>query len=301
MSAVERKLLMIVGPTASGKTELALRLAQNIPLCLISVDSMQIYTGMDIGTAKPPLDQRKQFALIDGVLPGSPYSAGRFARDATMLCEKAWGESRLPCLVGGSGLYLRSLLQGTADIPPIPSEIRNYVDAMPVDLRIAALLQQDPETAAKIVLQNPRRVSRALEVILATGKGLAKWQSESHRFALSFSNSLGFCISLETPELNERIHRRNQKAMADGWLEETRQLAQTYSAEAIRATGAIGYSELLDVLAGSLTLSAAAEQIEMRTRQYARRQRTWFRREPGLTWSANPAEIEKASYQFAKG
>jgi len=292
---------MIVGPTASGKTDLALRLGNDLPLALISADSMQVYRGMDIGTAKPPSEQRKQFALIDFVEPGNQYSAGQFARDATRCCEEAWNRGQVPCLVGGSGLYLRSLLQGTTDLPPIPSEIRAQVEAMPTNLRIERLMQCDPESAAKIELRNPRRVSRALEVFLSTGRGLLSWQRDSTRNALVLDQRLGFCLDPKSEELRDRIRMRNKIAMQDGWLDETRHLAEQYGADQIRATGAIGYSELLDVAEGRLTLEEAEERIEIRTWQYARRQRTWFRSEAGLLWNSDFEEIEKAVHQFIKG
>jgi tRNA dimethylallyltransferase len=298
LNAAKRQLLLIAGPTASGKTALALHLARSLPLRLISADSMQVYRGMDIGTAKPALGQRERFALIDVVDPGEAYSAGRFARDAAVACENAWSSGQVPCLCGGSGLYLRALITGMADLPAISPELRAEIGAMPPEERRSELSRLDPQTASVTDLKNPRRVSRALEVLRATGKGLSAWQRESPGKPLNAQESLGFCLSPSQETLELRIQRRNREALSGGWLDEVRHLAEKYGPEALRSTGAIGYSELLDVAAGKLSLAEAAMLIERRTLQYARRQKTWFRRERALTWSDDILEIETACRHF---
>jgi tRNA dimethylallyltransferase len=295
LSAADRKLLVVAGPTASGKTALALRLADHFPLALISADSMQVYRGMDIGTAKPGPEERRRFALIDVADPGEGYSAGRFARDASAACEEAWKASQLPCLVGGSGLYLRALLQGLAEVPPIPAALRAEIAALEPAQALAELRRLDPETAGKIEIQNPRRVGRALEVIKATGKGLAAWQGES-RPGLEYGALLGYCLDPGAEALAARIHRRNQAAFAMGWPDEAHALARHFGKEAVLSTGAIGYAELL-----SFSPEVAKPLIELRTRQYSRRQRTWFKKEPLLQAVADGVGIEHQVKAFIEG
>ena len=295
MNAAERKLLVIAGPTASGKSALALRLAGHFPLALISADSMQVYRGMDIGTAKPGPEERRRFALIDVADPGEGFNAGRFAREATAACEEAWNAGRMPCLVGGSGLYLRALLQGLAEMPPIPAALRAEISGLPAAEALAELKRLDPETAGKIESQNPRRVSRALEVFKASGKGLSAWQRES-RPALQFGALLGYCLDPGHEALAARIHRRNQAAFAMGWPDEAHALARHFGKEALLSTGAIGYAELL-----SMKPEEAKPLIELRTMQYARRQRTWFKKEPLLKAIADGVGIEQSLQEFIEG
>lgn len=269
-----KSLLVIAGPTASGKTSLALELAKKYPLKLISADSMQVYRGMDIGTAKPGPEDRKLFSLINIANPGESYSAGRFVRDATPLCEKAWKAGQIPCIVGGTGLYIRALIQGMADIPEVSPKMRKAVAAMSLSDMVSELQRCDPATAAKTDLKNPRRVSRALEVYKSSGKGLTAWHSEAKGKALNFSK-LGFFILNPDPEiLRNRIKARVSEMLKAGWAAEAKALGEQYRPRTIKLTGAIGYSELLE-----FPESAAAQVIELKTLQYARRQRTWFKAE----------------------
>jgi tRNA dimethylallyltransferase len=288
--------MVLAGPTASGKTGLALKLAERLPLRLISADSMQVYRGMDIGTAKPMGADRSRFALIDVADPGEGYSAGRFAREAAEACETAWKEGTVPCLVGGSGLYLRALLRGMAEVPPIPAALRAEIEAMDPGARAAELSRLDPETAAAIEMKNPRRVSRALEVLKSTGKGLLAWQKAGHAGALRYGALLGFCLERDPADLAKRVRQRNLDALERGWAAEAAALAARHGAEAMKATGAIGYAELLE-----MAPEKAMPLIETRTLQYARRQRTWFRKEPDLRPEADFAKIEQAATSFTKG
>jgi tRNA dimethylallyltransferase len=296
LSVAERKIVVLGGPTASGKTELALRLADALPLSLVSADSMQVYRGMDIGTSKPSVALRRRFALVDVADPGEGYSAGRFAREAASACERAWSEGLVPMVVGGSGLYIRALLNGLADLPPVPLAVRRSVESMPADARVAELRRLDAESLTGLDLDNPRRVGRALEILISTGKGLKAWQRDSHVRSLDYGPSLGFWLDPEPSVLAARIHARNEAALAAGWLDEARGLAARYGREALVGTGAIGYAELLD-----MEPADAAPRIEIRTRQYARRQRTWFRKEACLSRENNGEAILRAATEFIRG
>jgi tRNA dimethylallyltransferase len=295
LNGAEKKLILLAGPTASGKTDLALKLAAQLPLRLISADSMQVYRGMDIGTSKPPKAERDKFALIDIVDPGDGFSAGRFSSLARAACQDAWGQGLIPCVVGGSGLYISALVNGIAEVPEIDSGIRRKVEGLAHEERIRELLRLDPETGAKTELKNPRRVSRALEVVLATGKGLAAWQREAQQDGIAAGRRLGICLNPDAALLREKIKKRNEIAFAAGWPDEAHALARRHGADAIRSTGAIGYAELLD-----LGPAEAKPLIELKTLQYARRQRSWFRREKWLQWETETLNIEKLAENFIR-
>ena len=287
-----RRLLVICGPTASGKTELGLCLAQRYPLRLISVDSQQVYVGMDIGTAKPAPDQRKNFALIDVAQPGEGYSAGDFCRMAVPLVEEAWATGRCACLVGGTGLYMKALLEGLAEVPPVPARIRHTLESelsrVGLPALAAELVHADPALADRSDLRNPRRVLRGLEVARATGKPLSAWQAEAPGPWLLPDKVLWLGLLPSDAELRQRIQLRAQASLAGGWLDEARALRLRHGDGALLASGAIGYGEVLQVLDGNLSLEKAEKAITQRTWAYARRQKTWFRKAPVAQWLSQP-------------
>ena len=288
-----RSLLVIAGPTASGKTALAHALAAQGPLRLISADSQLVYRGMDIGTAKPPAAERAAWGLIDLVDPGQSFSAGEFCRQAKPLVEAAWGQGQTPVLVGGTGLYLKALLEGLADIPAVPDEIRERLEDEHRRLGLEPLLARldavDPAGAAALDRKNPRRVLRALEVFEATGRALSAWQRDTHP-AVSPDRALWLGLDPGAEALEERIRARVQSSLAEGWLQETLCLQEKWGAEAVGKSAAIGYPELSAVLKGTRTLEQASQDILIQTRQYARRQRTWFRAQADIHWSASPVQ-----------
>jgi tRNA dimethylallyltransferase len=297
LSGVEGLLILICGPTASGKTGLASKLAGEYPLSLISADSMQVYRGMDIGTAKPGGAERDAFALIDVALPGEGFSAGRFADLAGKAARKAWSEGKIPCIVGGTGLYMQALIHGLAEIPAIPEDLRRAVSDMPLEDMRAEIQAGDPETAATLDLKNPRRLQRAIEVLRHTGRGLDSWRRRGNKGALAHSKRLWLGLNPPKEALEAAIQKRNRRALQSGWLEETAALREKYGAEALLSTGAIGYAELLDVLDKKIELKEAETLIETRTLQYARRQRTWFKREAEIQW-LETADAKMASQRI---
>jgi tRNA dimethylallyltransferase len=283
-----RPLLVLVGPTASGKTGFAERLAGALPLRLISADSQQVYRGMDIGTAKPLGPDREAWALLDVVDPGQSFSAGEFCRQAAPLCEAAWAEGKLPVIAGGTGLYLKALLQGLAEIPPIPDEVRAGLEAEFQSHGLAPLLalldEADPILAATVDRQNPRRILRALEVFEATGQPLSQWQAQTTTPALVPGKALWLGLDPGKEALEKRITQRVDACLATGWLDEVKALAARWGQDPLRKSAAIGYPELLDVSLGAQTLDQAREAILLRTKQYAKRQRTWFKAQEGILW-----------------
>jgi tRNA dimethylallyltransferase len=288
LTAAERPLLVLCGSTASGKTSLSLKLARMLPLRLISADSIQVYRGMDIGTAKPKNPDKELFALLDLVDPGQGFSAGRFASLAGQAAEMAWKVGQIPCVVGGTGLYIHALLHGLADIPSVPEKIREEVRMSSPQALGEELVSQDPESAAKTDMKNPRRVQRAVEVLRSTGRGLAAWQAAGTHGALPHGKRLMLGLNPSNEALLHSVRQRNEEALSLGWLEEAKTLAGRFSEAAIRSTGAIGYGELLDVAAGKSSMQEAKSLIETRTLQYARRQRTWFKKDKEIEWHVSP-------------
>ena len=286
-------MICLVGPTASGKTEAALQLAEKERLELISVDSMQVYRGMDIGTAKASPELRARFKLIDVIDPGQKWSVGEFCKAALPLIENAWAEGKKPCLVGGTGLYYEGLLRGLADIPDIPSQLRADIDNLRSEGHhklLEALQAEDPISAAKIDLNNPQRVARALEVMRHTGKSLQDWQKETHPIIVPSKTSwLG--LDPGVLELDEKIEARCEQMMTHGWPDEAAALVEKHGKDAVLGTGAIGYAQALEVKEGYLDMAAAIEKVTILTRQYARRQRTWFKKKYPIEWHLNASSL----------
>jgi tRNA dimethylallyltransferase len=283
-----RKLLVIVGPTAAGKTDLAEKLAQSQPLALLCADSQQVYRGMDIGTAKPLGPAKSRWGLLDLVEPGQTFSAGAWVRAAVPLIEAAWLDGKIPCLVGGTGLYLKALLEGLAEIPPVPEAIRKNLTQELHTQGLPALAERlrrlDPLIAERTDLANPRRVLRALEVLAATGTPLSTWQAQTTRPALQAEETRWIGVDPGRDELDRRIERRTDTLLQHGWIQEVEILAQRYGDAAILGSTAIGYPELLEFLRGRQSLTKAREAIIRQTQQYARRQRTWFRAVDDIEW-----------------
>ena len=299
-------VLVLVGPTASGKTALAESLAQTLPVRLISADSQQVYRGMDIGTSKPGPATRAQWALIDvadlGGGEAPAFSAGAYCRLAAQACAQAWERGQIPLLCGGTGLYLKAMLEGLVDLPPVPAPVRAGLEARleaeGLEALVRRLQEVDPALAAGVDPRNPRRILRALEVFEATGCPLSAWQARSTRPALRSSRTLWLGLDPGKQTLDERISQRVDACLAEGWVEEVRLLAEKYGDEALRSCAAIGYPELLDSLRGVRSLAESREAVIRRTRRYARRQRTWFKAVPGLRWAADPKALAALAVSF---
>jgi tRNA dimethylallyltransferase len=276
----------IVGPTGSGKTELALALAARYPIEILVADSRQVFRGMDIGTAKP--DARARAAvphhLIDLVAPDEPFSVAAWASEARRLIPEVSARGRLPLVVGGSGLYLAALLDGYAFGPaPRPdhrTQLNEELATAGVGMLADRLRAIDPASAARVDLRNPRRVARALERSVAAG-GRATPQPAAKPWP---GPVLLIGISRPTDVLNRRIDQRAQWLFANGLVQEVRDLlAAGHDPRQPPLTGH-GYGEAARYLAGEWPLEEAVAVTARRTRQYAKRQRTWFRRDARIVW-----------------
>lgn len=268
--------VLIAGPTASGKSALALAIAEAQGGTVVNADALQVYSDWRVLTARPsPEDEaRARHALYGHVAGTHPYSVGEWLSQVRALAS---GGSRL-IIAGGTGLYFSALTEGLAAIPPTPPEVRATADALrlaPGGLAemIAAL---DAETAAKIDLQNPMRVQRAFEVLRATGRGLALWQAETPPPDLPLSRAQPLVIDAEKDWLNARISQRFDLMLKEGALAEAAANLPDW-APGKPSSKAIGAPELIAHLAGEITLKEARSRAIIASRQYAKRQRTWFR------------------------
>lgn len=283
MSAAS-SLVALVGPTASGKTAAALGLARALGAEILSCDSLAVYRGCDIGSAKPSVAERAQVPhhLVDIVDPDQPFTAAAYVRHADRAIEEIAGRGRPVLLAGGTGLYLRALVEGLFPSPPPDAEFRARLKQEAEQLgwpalhaRLAAI---DPRAAGRIAPQDRVRIERALEVHAQTGEPLSVLQ-ERHRGAPRY-RVLPFVLDPGMPELERRIERRVAAMLDEGLVEEARRLAERFGRTA-KPLGALGYRESLDFLDGSLSADQLAPAISAATRQLARRQRTWFARYQG--------------------
>ena len=282
-------LVAIVGPTASGKSSLAVALARKLGGEVLACDSTQVYRGFDIGTAKPTDEDRGGVPhhLLDLVEPNFPFTAGEYRSRAVAVLEDLRHRRRLPILTVGTGLYLRALLEGLSDAPARSEELRARLeagaDAHSLQYLHRVLRRLDPEAALRIGSRDRPKMIRAIEVCLLTGRTL----SEFHRSGRTpLEGYYPIKIGLQPPRaaLYERIERRVHTMLDRGWLDEVASLVRNGVQQNSKPFDFIGYSELLAHLEGTVTLAAATKAITQSTRRYAKRQLTWFRKEPLVHW-----------------
>ena len=267
--------VLIAGPTASGKSALALEIAQRNGGVIINADAIQVFENWRVLTARPPAeDEALAPHLLYGHLAGdAEYSVGHWLREVAALLNTG----ARPIIVGGTGLYFTALTQGLADIPPTPPALREAANARVAEEGFEALLAElDSETAARIDRQNPMRVHRAWEVLQATGKPLAFWQDNTPPPLLPLGDTMPIVFDVDKGWLNSRIARRFDLMLEQGALEEAEANLPTFDPTQLSAK-AIGAPELIAHLRGTLTLEEARERATIATRQFAKRQRTWFR------------------------
>jgi tRNA dimethylallyltransferase len=278
-------LLLLAGPTAVGKSEVALLLAERLGGEIVSVDSMQVYRGMDVGTAKPGAVERARVPhhLLDVVEVSEAFDAARFVRLAGPAISDIQARGRAPILCGGTGLYFNALLKGLGTAPSTDPAVRAQLEATPLDELLDELARSDPATFARIDRRNPRRVIRALEVIRLTGKPYggqrADWQAPG-----AATPFLGFGLLRPLQQLRQRIEARVDAMFRAGLVEETRALLARGLGENQVASQALGYRQVIDYLRGEATLEETVLLVKTRTRQFAKRQITWFKRQLELEW-----------------
>lgn len=283
--------IFLMGPTASGKTELALQLVEALPCEIISVDSVMIYRGMDIGSAKPDdaTLNRAPHRLIDICDPSESYSAAQFSEDALREMETIREKGNIPLLVGGTFLYFRALEKGLSPLPSADAEIRNSLEQQAAQIGWNAmhvrLTQVDPVTASRIHPNDPQRIQRALEVYEITGQPMSTFLDHEPLTALPYRISKLILSPGERADLHDRIATRFRAMLEHGFVDEVIKLYQRGDLHKdMPAIRAVGYRQIWDYLAGELEYEEMVERGIIATRQYAKRQMTWLRSEQDGVW-----------------
>ena len=287
----KRSAVLLMGPTGSGKSDLAVRLAEELPLEIISVDSALVYRGMDIGTAKPSLSTRARVPhhLIDIRDPAAGYSVGEFILDAQQALLGIWARGHQPLLVGGTMMYFHALTSGIADLPEANLRVRAEIDAQAAQDGWAAvhrtLAAVDPAAAARIHNNDPQRIQRALEVHRITGQTITKLQ-QARVSVFADVNVIEFAIApLERGELHTKIELRFKAMLDAGFVDEVRSLYERGDLSPEHPSmRAVGYRQLWRYLTGQCVLNEAEKQAIAATRQLAKRQLTWLRRRANARW-----------------
>src|SRR5262245_9833843 len=281
---LRERAIVIAGPTASGKSQLALALAQRLGGSIINADSMQVYQELALLTARPGPSElaRVPHALYGCVSGREAYSAGRYQLDATEAVAAARASGRRPVIVGGTGLYLRALLQGLSPVPATDPAVRAYWRQQAAEHSAQALFARlsarDPAMAGRLKPSDPQRIVRALEVLDSTGRSLADWQRQPGQPVLAASETIPLLLLPPPASHAAAIAARLQRMLGQGALEEVRRLLALGLPPELPIMRALGVAPLSAHLAGRQSLAAAAAALECATRQYAKRQMTWFRR-----------------------
>ena len=298
-SAFARRVLVIAGPTAVGKTALSLGLATALDGEIVSADSRQIYRHMDIGTAKPTPEEQScaRHHMLDRVDPDARYTAGQYARDAKACIDGIFARGRVPILVGGSGLYLRALLDGLFDEPPSSPEIEEALRRELAEKGSSSLHRElarvDAEAARRIHPHDGQRLVRALSVFRRAGRPMSELWRASSAERLD-ADSMLFGLSRDRASLYRRIEDRVDRMIELGLVEEVRSLLHMGCTRDLDALRTIGYREICAFLAGEMALEDAVARIKRDTRRYAKRQLTWFRRDQRVRWvEVDDAETEQ--------
>jgi tRNA dimethylallyltransferase len=282
------RVVCLVGPTASGKTALAVELAEALGAEIVSADSRQIYRRLDVGTAKPTAAERRRVPhhCLDLVDPEEPFDAARFRAAATAALADVAGRGRAGLVVGGTGLWVRVLLRGLCPAPPRVPAVREALRALAARCGVEelhrCLAHIDPAAAARIGPRDGVRLVRALEVAFASGRRLSAWQRE-HRFAEAPYDALVLGLALPVSELDARIAGRARDMVGAGFAEEVAALRERIP-DSAPAWASVGYREMRAYVDGACDLAHALAAIVLATRRFAKRQRTWFRAEPGVVW-----------------
>ena len=278
--------IFIAGPTAVGKSEIAFPLAEKIGGEIISVDSMQVYRGLDIGTAKPSPAERARVPhhLIDVCDLSEAFDAAQFIHRAQNAVSEIQSRNQTPIFCGGTGLYFKAYLEGLGEAPATDANVRAELEATSLESLLTELRERDPAAYEKIDRQNPRRVVRAVEVIRLTGKKFSELRAEWNMESGKQKAEKFFCFKRSSEDLHQRINIRVDEMFQRGLVAETEQLLKHGLAENKFAMQAIGYRQVVEHLSGDRDLAETIELVKIRTRQFAKRQLTWFRRHGNCEW-----------------
>ena len=279
-------LICIAGPTASGKTALSIALAKELNAEIVSCDSMQVYKRMDIGTAKPSLEEREGIPhhMLDVAEPNEDFSVSRYCNMASPIIDDILAQGKTAIVVGGTGLYMDSLIKGN-DFAPFPSTgMREKLEAQPIEEVFAQLQTIDPEASARLHLSDKKRIIRAMEVYLETGETITEHNRRTQAIPPKY-HPVWFALEDEDrKDLYDRIDRRVDIMLQQGLIQEIRDLLASGIPAKCTAMQAIGYKEFVAALEGHISIAEAAAQVQQSSRHYAKRQLTWFRRNPKIHW-----------------
>lgn len=304
-SSLPGPVIVVAGPTASGKSAVADRVALTLGTEVISTDAMQVYRGMDIGTAKTPVGERLvPLRMVDVVDPEEEYSAALFQRDARASIDHLLAQDKIPVLCGGTGLYIKAAIDAmefpSGEVGGVRREkYELMLDALGADGLHAMLAQRDPESASVIHPHNTRRVVRALEML---DEGV-RYADQKARFSIPkpYYRSLQFALTMDRDRLYRRIDARVDAMVEQGLVDEVRELVARGAGEAITSRQAIGYKEIMDALEGICSLDEAIDLIKLRSRRYAKRQLSWFRRDSRIVWiDMDECSVEQAADAIIK-
>lgn len=285
------KVMAIVGPTSSGKSALAMTLAQSFHGELINADARQLYQGLVIGTGSPTTAEKQTIPhhLFNELDPARSFSLAEWKAQAEQRIQEIIEHKALPILVGGTGLYIDSLLKGYQPPPAADPGLRRSLQVKTLKEQLALLQEKDPASFEKIDRKNPRRVLRALEVVLSTGKSFIEQRGQEETpYDVLF---IGIDHARET--VNQRIDKTIDSMIEQGWLEEVQLLSKQGIDEEVPSMTAIGYRELLSVSKGKMDLLEAIQSIKQKTHQYAKRQMTWFKRNKSIHWVKTQKEAQQ--------
>ncbi len=302
------KIILICGPTGVGKTALSLKLADRFRGGIVGADSMQIYRYMDIGTAKPSIEERNRIPhfMIDIVTPDVDYDAARFCREGRAAVYDLCGRSRIPFVVGGTGFYIKTLIHGLFDAAPHDDGIRGKLweasEKEGAERLYQRLVSHDPVSAARIHPNDTYRVIRALEVCMLTGKPMSRYQ-DAHGFGDDLFNVLKICLNLDREILYKRIDERVKQMIEEGLIDEVKKLLSMGYTKETRSMQALGYRHVLAYLAGRTDFDEMVDTLRRDTRHYAKRQLTWFRKDREIKWYS-PDDVDQVGERirlFLKG
>ena len=288
LTTLPRRVLVLVGPTASGKTSVSIELAGLLDGEIISADSRQVFKHLDIGTAKPSklqLSSVKHY-FVDMLLPDEDFNAGEFGERGRKVIDEIFEKRKTPIVVGGSGLYVQSLINGLFDGPAADTELREVMERRVSEGNlpelIAELRRVDSLSAERIDLTKPRRIIRALEVFHATGKPISEHHAES-KIEINFAPLL-FGLEWDRYELYQRIDQRCEDMLKNGLLQEVEELKKRGYGPRLNALNTVGYAEAFDYMSGEISYDEMVRLFKQNSRRYAKRQMTWFRRDKRIRW-----------------
>jgi tRNA dimethylallyltransferase len=285
------KVIIISGPTASGKSLLGVHFASALGGEIVNADSMQVYKGMDIGTAKPTIEERKGIPhhLLDVVLPDQEFNAAVYSTMALPIINEITSREKVCFVVGGTGLYIKSILHGLSQTPAANPEIRGSImeelHSKGLSRLHKKLKKLDPDSAHRIHPNDRVRIIRALEVIYLTKRPVSE-ANRSHGFKTNLLVALKFCLSVSRRDLYHRINERTDVMVSSGLIQETQGLLDKGYSPDLKSMQSIGYRHMIRFLSGDWSLEKATDHLKRDTRRYAKRQLTWFRKDPEFIWAA---------------